>query len=314
MGAKHMSWDKDIDEIKERRKLAKQQGGKDAVKTHHEKGRLTVRERIDALLDKNSFDEVGEGAGVPEYDDAGKLKDFQPANFVLGFGQIDGRKVIVGGEDFTVRGGSPNPAGLRKSVYTEQLALQYKVPLIRLHEGGGGSVGGTNKEKNRRPLGEPVFSQSRFVPLAETLCAVPVASAALGPVAGLPAARLVASHFTVMTQNAAVLIAGPQVVKRALGHNMTKEELGGPQVHLSSGAIDNLAEDEDDAMAQIRRFLSFLPDNAWAYPEKLPCKDKADRCEDSLADIVPTNRRQPFQMRKIIEAVVDRDKGRFELF
>ncbi|MGB2564781.1 MAG: carboxyl transferase domain-containing protein, partial [Parvibaculales bacterium] len=136
-----MSWDKDIDEIKKRRKLAKQQGGKDAVKTHHEKGRLTIRERIDALLDKNSFDEVGEGAGVPEYDDAGKLKDFQPANFVLGFGQIDGRKVIVGGEDFTVRGGSPNPAGLRKSVYTEQLALQYKVPLIRLHEGGGGSVG-----------------------------------------------------------------------------------------------------------------------------------------------------------------------------
>jgi hypothetical protein len=88
--------------------------------------------------------------------------------------------------------------------------------------------GGTNKEKDRRPLSDPVFSESRFVPLAETLSAVPVASAALGPVAGLPAARLVASHFTVMTQNAAVLIAGPQVVKRALGHDMTKEELGRP--------------------------------------------------------------------------------------
>jgi acetyl-CoA carboxylase carboxyltransferase component len=234
------------------------------------------------------------------------LTDFQPANFILGFGQINGRKVIIGGEDFTVRGGSPNPAGLRKSVYTERLALQYKVPLIRLHEGGGGSVGGTNNEKDRRPLGDPVFSQSRFVPLAETLSSVPVASAALGPVAGLPAARLVASHFTVMTENAAVLIAGPQVVKRALGHDMTKEELGGPQVHLASGAIDNLATDEADAMVQIRRFLSFLPNNAWAYPEKLACQDKADRCEDMLADIVPTNRRQPFQMRKIIEAVVDK--------
>jgi acetyl-CoA carboxylase carboxyltransferase component len=155
-------------------------------------------------------------------------------------------------------------------------------------------------------LGDPVFSQSRFVPLAETLSSVPVASAALGPVAGLPAARLVASHFTVMTENAAVLIAGPQVVKRALGHDMTKEELGGPQVHLASGAIDNLATDEADAMVQIRRFLSFLPDNAWAYPEKLACQDKAGRCEDMLADIVPTNRRQPFQMRKIIEAVVDK--------
>jgi acetyl-CoA carboxylase carboxyltransferase component len=304
-----MSWDSEIDEIKQRRKLAKQQGGKDAVKAHHEKGRLTIRERIDALLDKNSFDEIGEGAGVPKYNDKGKLSNFQPANFILGFGRLDGRKVIVGGEDFTVRGGSPNPAGLRKSVYTERLALQYKLPLIRLHEGGGGSVGGTNKEKDRRPLGDPVFNESRFVPLAETLSAVPVASAALGPVAGLPAARLVASHFTVMTQNAAVLIAGPQVVKRALGHDMTKEELGGPQVHLASGAIDNLAEDEGDALSQIRRFLSFLPDNAWAYPEKLTSQDQTDRCEDMLADIVPTNRRQPFQMRKIINAVVDQQDG-----
>ena len=301
-----MSWDDEIDEIHARRKLAKQQGGEAAVAKHHEKGRLTIRERIDALLDQGSFDEVGQGAGVPEYDEDGNLKDFQPANFILGFGEIDGRKVIVGGEDFTVRGGSPNPAGLRKSVYTEQLALHYKVPLIRLHEGGGGSVGGTSNEKNRRPLGEPVFTQSRFVPLAQTLSSVPVATAALGPVAGLPAARLVASHFSVMTENAAVLIAGPQVVKRALGHDMTKEELGGPQVHLASGAIDNLAETEEDAMAQIARFLSFVPDNAWQFPDTLAADDPADRCEDMLANIVPTNRRQPFQMRKIIEAVVDR--------
>ena len=301
-----MSWDEEIDEIHARRKLAKQQGGAEAVGKHHEKGRLTIRERIDALLDRDSFDEVGQGAGVPEYDDDGNLKDFQPANFILGFGTVNGRKVIVGGEDFTVRGGSPNPAGLRKSVYTEQLALQYKLPLIRLHEGGGGSVGGTGNEKNRRPLGEPVFHESRFVPLAQTLSAVPVATAALGPVAGLPAARLVASHFSVMTENAAVLIAGPQVVKRALGHDMTKEELGGPQVHLASGAIDNLATDEADAMAQIARFLSFVPDNAWNFPDTLSPTDPIERCEDALATIVPTNRRQPFQMRKIIEAVVDK--------
>lgn len=300
-----MSWDDEIDEIQARRELAKQQGGAEAVAKHHDKGRLTIRERIDALLDTASFDEVGEGAGVPEYDDDGNLIDFQPANFILGFGKINGRRVIIGGEDFTVRGGSPNPAGLRKSVYTEQLALQYKMPLIRLHEGGGGSVGGTSNEKNRRPLGEPVFSQSRFIPLAQTLSAVPVATAALGPVAGLPAARLVASHFSVMTENAAVLIAGPQVVKRALGHDMTKEELGGPQVHLSSGAIDNLAENEEDAMKQIARFLSYVPDNAWSLPDTLACTDPIDRCEDMLASIVPTNRRQPFQMRKIIEAVMD---------
>ena len=142
-----MSWDADIEEIKRRRELAKQQGGKEAVARHHEKGRLTIRERIATLLDADSFNEVGEGAGLPEYDDDGQLTDFQPANFVLGFGEIGGRRVIVGGEDFTLKGGSPNPAGLRKSVYAEQLALQFKVPLIRLHEGGGGSVGGTGQEK-----------------------------------------------------------------------------------------------------------------------------------------------------------------------
>ena len=309
-----MSWDADIEEIKRRRELAKQQGGKEAVARHHEKGRLTIRERIATLLDADSFNEVGEGAGLPEYDDDGQLTDFQPANFVLGFGEIGGRRVIVGGEDFTLKGGSPNPAGLRKSVYAEQLALQFKVPLIRLHEGGGGSVGGTGQEKKRRPLGEPVFSTSRFVPLAETLGHVPVATAALGPVAGLPAARLVASHFSVMTENAAVLIAGPQVVKRALGHDLTKEELGGPQVHLKSGAIDNLAKDEEDALTQIARFLSYLPDNAWSRSPRVACNDPIDRCEDALANIVPTDRRKPFQMRKIITHIVDRNGDETSFF
>ena len=147
-----MSWDADIDELKRRRALAKQQGGADAVARQHDKGRLTIRERIDGLLDTGSFNEVGEGAGVPEYDDAGQLTDFQPANFVLGFGEIGGRRVIVGGEDFTLKGGSPNPAGLRKSVYAEQLALQFKVPLIRLHEGGGAPSAAPDRKKSAARL------------------------------------------------------------------------------------------------------------------------------------------------------------------
>ena len=148
-------------------------------------------------------------------------------------------------------------------------------------------MGGTGQDKSHRPIGEPVFAVSRFLPLAQTLGVVPVATAALGPVAGLPASRLVASHFSVMTENAAVLIAGPQVVKRALGYDLTKEELGGPQVHLKSGVIDNLAVDEHDAMQQIRRFLSYLPDNAWQRPKKIDCHDPVDRCDDALAHIVP---------------------------
>lgn len=300
-----MSWEEETKEIRQRREWAKAQGGKDAIERQHAKGRLTIRERVDALLDPESFKELGEGAGVPEYDDEGNLTGFQPANFVLGTGKVDGRRIVVGGEDFTLKGGSPNPAGLRKSVYTEDLALQYKIPLVRLHEGGGGSVAGAGGKKGARPLGDPVFAPNRFVSLAKTLGVVPVASAALGPVAGMPAARLVASHFTVMTRNAQLLIAGPHVVKRALDEDKTKEELGGPDVHAKSGAIDNVAKDEADALNQIRTFLSYLPDNVWQLPPYKEPTDSPDRMEESLHDVVPKDRRKPFKMRPILKAVLD---------
>ena len=106
-----------------------------------------------------------------------------------------------------------------------------------MHEGAGGSVGGTNQEKKNRPASDAVYTPSRFISLANTLGEVPVATAALGPVAGLPASRLVASHFSVMTESSLVLIAGPKVVKRALNIEISKEALGGPEVHLKSGVI-----------------------------------------------------------------------------
>ena len=111
-----MSWNKEVDEINTRQKLSKQQGGKDAIELHHAKGRLTIRERIEALVSKGSFEEHGEGAGFAEKDENGKIKSFSPANYVIGFGDINGRRSAVGGEDFTLKGGSPNGAGDRKSV------------------------------------------------------------------------------------------------------------------------------------------------------------------------------------------------------
>ena len=304
-----MSWDKDIKEIKQREKLALQQGGKEAVGKQHNKGRKTLRERIEFILDKNSFDEIGKIAGSGVYDANEKLKDFIPANFLLGFGKINERQVIIGGEDFTLKGGSPNPAGLRKSIYTEDLALKYKIPLVRLHEGGGGSVTGSGGSANKPtiPNSEPVFSKNRFQSLAKCLGIIPVATAALGPVAGLPAARLVASHFSVMTKDSQVIIAGPAVVKRALGIDITKEELGGPEVHLKSGVVDNLAENEEDALNQIQRFLSYLPDNYLSLPPSKNSNDKATRMDEELSTIVPKNRRKAYNMRKLLKLVVDKD-------
>ena len=302
-----MSWKDEVEEIEQRKELAKRQGGNVAVKKQHEKGRRTVRERIDYILDKNSFEEIGKASGSPKYDEKGKLLDFTPANFLLGFGKLEGRSVIIGGEDFTLKGGSPNPAGLRKSVYTEEIALQFKIPLVRLHEGGGGSVTGSggSAKKPTVPSGEPVFSKNRFQALGETLGVIPVATAALGPVAGLPAARLVASHFSVMTKNAQVLIAGPAVVKRALGVDISKEKLGGPDVHLRSGVVDNVAENEEDALDQIKRFLSYLPDNYLKFAKRITSNDKVDRIEEELISIIPKDRRKTYSMRKVLELILD---------
>lgn len=299
-----MSWEEEADEIRRRRAWALEQGGPEAIARQHSKGRLTIRERIDALVDDGSFEEVGRGAGEPVRDDKGELIGFSPANYVLGFAKLDGRRIVVGGEDFTLKGGSPSAAGFRKSVYTEDLALQYKVPLVRLHEGSGGSVGGSGKPT----LPAPVFERSRFKSVAQVMATVPVATGAMGAVAGLPAGRLVASHFSVMSKSTAqVLTAGPAVVARAMGEKLTKDELGGAKVHTKNGTVDNAAEDEPDALAQIRRFLAYLPDNIDTVAAVAQSDDPVDRQEEALISIVPRDRRRALDMRKLIGLVVDRE-------
>ena len=302
-----MNWKKETKEIEKRKLLAKQQGGKDAINLQHAKGRLTLRERIEKLVDKESFQEQGEIAGGSETNEDGEIKSLTPANFILGFAKIDGRQVVVGGEDFTVSGGSPNSAGLRKSIYTEELALNYKIPLIRLHEGGGGSVAGPGK-KGRGSGGDAVFSRSRFKSIADTLKEIPVASAALGPVAGLPAARFVASHFRVMTKKTAqILVAGPAVVERAFGKKLTKEELGGSQIHKLNGVTDNVAESEEEALNQIKQFLSYMPQSIYELTTRLDPNDPIDRKDEELLSIIPKERQKSYEMRDLIRHVVDKE-------
>ena len=302
-----MNWKKETREIEKRKLLAKQQGGKDAVDLQHAKGRLTLRERIEKLVDKGSFQEQGKIAGGSETNEAGEIQSLTPANFILGFATISGRQVVVGGEDFTVSGGSPNSAGLRKSVYTEELALSYKVPLIRLHEGGGGSVAGPGK-KGRGSGGDAVFSRSRFKSVADTLREIPVASAALGPVAGLPAARFVASHFRVMTKRTAqILVAGPAVVERAFGKKMTKEELGGSQIHKLNGVTDNVAESEEEALNQIKQFLSYMPQSIYELAKRTNTDDPINRKAEELLSIIPKERQRSYEMRDVIKHVFDKN-------
>ena len=183
---------------------------------------------------------------------------------------------------------------------------RYKVPLIRMLEGGGGSVKGSAKKGGT--VGEPVFTEPRFKIIADAMSEVPVVSGAMGAVAGFPAGRLVASHFSVMTKHTAqVLIGGPALVERALGVSLTKDELGGAQVHASSGVIDNLAEDEHDAFAQIKKFLSFLPSSVHERTPRYECHASEARMEQDLLTAVPRDSTAGFDMRAIVEMIVDQE-------
>ncbi|MBA59489.1 MAG: propionyl-CoA carboxylase [Gammaproteobacteria bacterium] len=290
-----------------RKELSKQQGGPAAIAKQHSKGRLTIRERISRFLDDGSFKEHGEGAGFAKLDIHGEIEDFSPANYVVGVGKVEDRLLVVGGEDFTLKGGSPNAAGLRKSVYAEELAIYLRVPLCRFLEGGGGSVSNPDGAKPST-VGSPVFAEPRFKIIADALSQIPVVSAALGPVAGFPAGRLVSSHFSVMVKGISqVMVGGPALVERALSHTVTKEELGGWKVHSKSGLVDNVAESEGDAMEMMQRFLAYLPDNVWSISSRGPANDSRHRADEELLNIVPRDNRRPFDMRKVINLVLDRD-------
>ncbi|HEY8156096.1 MAG TPA: carboxyl transferase domain-containing protein [Myxococcota bacterium] len=301
-----MSWKPEVDEIERLRALARQQGGAEAVEKQHARGRLSVRERIEALVDPGSFREHGELAGQSERGEDGELRSFTPANAVVGIARIGGRLTVIGGDDFTIRGGAYSAVGLRKGQYTDELAIRRRIPVVRLLEGGGASVTGASGVRGRSGYDLTASSPLNLLCM-EALATVPVVCAALGPVAGFPAARLVASHFSLMTRETAqVLTGGPALVERALGEKLSKDELGGAEIHLRSGVVQNVAENEPDAWRQIRAFLGYLPANVWEAAPLLDTGDPPDREEEELISIIPRERRRAYKIRRVIEHVVDR--------
>ena len=299
-----MSWEPELDELRRREKLARRMGGEERVERQHASGRLTVRERIERLFDEGTFHETGALAGRGTYGDDGELTEFLPANTIVGQGRIDGRRAVVQGDDFTVRGGAADAAIWEKAVYAERMAHDLRLPLVRLVDGtgGGGSV---------KTLEQMGFSYVPPLPgfelVVKNLSIVPVVAAALGPVAGLGAARVVCSHFCVIVKDTAQLfVAGPPVVAMAgMGETPDKEELGGARLQARAGAVDNIAADEDDALEQMKRFLSYLPANVWEAPPANEASDPADRREEELLSIVPRDPRRPYKMRRVLEAVLD---------
>ncbi len=284
-------------------------GGVDKVKRQHDQGRLTVRERIDRLTDKGSFHEIGAVSGVGEYDSSGELQKLTPANCVFGRARVEGRTVVVVGDDFTVRGGSADASISAKPLMAEEMAHDLRLPIVRIIEGsgGGGSVK-TIETKGAANLPGGIGGTRWYRFTTENLSRVPVVALGLGSVAGLGAARLAASHYSIMTRKSAMFVAGPPVVK-ALGQDLSKEELGGADIQTRAGAVDHAVDTEEEAFACARRFLSYLPSSVDGLAPTLPCTDNPERTEEALMNAVPRNRKQVYKIRPIVEAVVD--KGSF---
>ena len=297
-----MTWKPEVDQLKKRQAFALELGGEKSIDYQHSLGKFTVRERIEMLLDKGSFQELGMIAGSADYDENGNLKKSAPSNAIIGKGRIDGRKIAVSADDFTIRGGSSESTISEKWIYAERYAQEMQMPLVRLVDTAGGSVRLLEKMGYTKIPGYATW------PVMQLMGSVPVVGVAMGSCAGLGAVKVCASHFSVMVKGSSqVFAAGPPVVEAAFSAKVDKEELGGWKIQTrDGGVVNNAAEDEQDALRQARRFLSFMPKNVYETPSRREALDDPGRREEELLKVIPRNKRRPYGARQILEMVLDK--------
>jgi acetyl-CoA carboxylase carboxyltransferase component len=290
-GLQHDGWQATLDDLERRRDASLAMGGTDRLARHGAGGKLDARARIDALLDPGSFRELGMLAGGEIAADA----------IVTGAGLIEGRPVMVGAEDFTTVAGTIGAASNSKRYRIAELALLQKIPLIMLLEGAGFRP--SDHGRGRSPV--DLIMQARCSGQVPIVCGV------LGPSAGHGALVAPMADFCVMTEAGSIFTAGPPVVKQPTGEDISKELLGGPSVAVASGLVHNVAASDEQALAMIRRYLSFFPSSAWSYPaargsDGSDGADTGERLTPELLDLVPREGRKVYDMRRVIDVIVDR--------
>src|SRR5271163_801828 len=280
-------WQETVDDLDRRRQRTWAMGGPERLAKHRGKGKRDARARIDHLLDPGTFRELGTLVGG----------EIAADGIVVGSGLINGSPVMLGAEDFTTMAGSIGPGGNSKRYRIAELALRDKIPLVMLLEGAG-----------YRPSGGH-YGRSPTDLLAQAQCSgkVPTVAAVLGPSAGHGALVAPVCDFRIMSRQGAIFTAGPPVVKEATGEDISKEDLGGPDVALPSGVIHNVAEDDEAVLSDIRRYLSYFPPSAWSYPSPLPPdEDSEPRQTPELLDIVSRDNRRVYDIRAVLDVIFDR--------
>ncbi|MCY4657564.1 MAG: methylmalonyl-CoA carboxyltransferase, partial [Gammaproteobacteria bacterium] len=298
-----MVWKKEVAELQQRREFSELMGGEQGIAEQRKRGKLTVRERIRLIADEGRFKEIGQLAGAAQYE-GNELVHVRPSNMVIGTADVNGRPVVVTAGDFTVRGGSADGSIGNKGGHAQKMALDWKLPFVRLLDATGGSV------RTFEQIGRTYIPTNPVTPGIEILLnQSPVVAGILGSVAGLPAVDACLAHFNVMVKNISQLFpGGPPVVKAALGLDITKEELGDERSQVyASGTVDNLADTEEEAFEMIKQFLSYLPSNVWELAPRGPTDDDPERRDEALLSVIPREKRRTYNPRKILNAVLDKD-------
>lgn len=300
-----VSWQPEIDELAHRRRLADRMGGEEKLQRHKAAGRLSVRERVAAIADAGSFREVGGLSGSGRYDSNGRLLDVKPSNLVTGRAQIDGRPVVLVADDFTVRGGANEGAVGEKLIHAEKMAHELRLPMVRLVDGTGGGGSVRNIEIKGHTL-LPTMKVWQHV--VQNMSTVPVVSLALGSVVGMGAARVAASHYSMMVKETSQLFSegAPSIAARS-GQPVDRNALGGSHIHTRNGVVDDEVATEHEAFARARQFLSYLPGSVHELAPRMASGDDPARRDEWLLSAIPRDGRVDYEIRPIVQALVDAD-------
>ena len=291
-----MSFDEKLKKMQEIKDQAKLGGGQDRIDRQHEQGKLTARERIDSLLDPNSFQEIDSLTRASgEKDDQSIVGDA----VVTGWGEINGRKVCIFSQDFTVYGGSLGEVVGKKIVKIMDIALKTGVPIIGLNDSGGARI--------QEGVTALAGYGDIFLRNVRVSGVIPQISVILGPCAGGAVYSPSITDFIFMTeQTSQMFITGPDVIQAVTGEKTTPEELGGALSHNSKSGVAHFAsKTEEETFEEVRRLISFIPLNNLDSSPKKQSSDNADRLNDPLIKIVPDDESVQYDVREVIEEIVD---------